>query len=105
MLDKTDDISAVAANWLAEFESALAAHEAVLEAAVVGRADEHGLTKPHAFVVLRGGGQASDALVDQLKVFVKERLAPYKYPRWITFVGELPKTATGKIQRFRLRSE
>ena len=76
-------------------------HPAVLEAAVVGTQDADGLIKPKAFVVLqaRPAGRASD----ELKAFVKERLAPYKYPRWIEFIDELPKTATGKIQRFRLR--
>jgi acyl-coenzyme A synthetase/AMP-(fatty) acid ligase len=91
--------------WVSPFEveSALSAHEAVLEAAVVGHADEEGLTKPRAFVVLKDRSAASDALAEELKAFVKGRLAPYKYPRWLVFVDELPKTATGKIQRYRLR--
>ncbi len=75
-------------------------HPDVLEAAVIGTQDAEGLTKTKAFVVLK---QGRAALEDELKAFVKERLAPYKYPRFIEFVGELPKTATGKIQRFRLR--
>jgi benzoate-CoA ligase len=75
-------------------------HAAVLEAAVIGVNDGQGLTKTKAFVVLKPGASASD---DELKAFVKDRLAPYKYPRSIEFVPELPKTATGKIQRFRLR--
>jgi benzoate-CoA ligase len=83
-----------------EVEAALAEHPAVLESAVIGVADADGLTKSKAFVVL-GEGQQADA--DELKAFVKDRLAPYKYPRFIDFVDELPKTATGKIQRFRLR--
>jgi acyl-coenzyme A synthetase/AMP-(fatty) acid ligase len=87
-----------------EVESTLAAHDAVLEAAVVGQEDDEGLVKPRAHVVLKRREDASEALADELKAFVKERLAHYKYPRWIVFVDELPKTATGKIQRFRLRS-
>jgi benzoate-CoA ligase len=83
-----------------EVESTLMQHAAVLEAAVIGVNDEQGLTKTKAFVVLKPGATASD---EALKAFVKDRLAPYKYPRVIEFVPELPKTATGKIQRFRLR--
>ena len=66
-------------------------------------ADAEGLIKPRAFVVVRDPSRAGPELADELRRFVKERLAPYKYPRWIEFVDELPKTATGKIQRFRLR--
>ena len=83
-----------------EVEAALAEHEAVLETAVIGVADADGLTKTKAFVVLAEGRQADAA---ELQEFVKGRLAPFKYPRFIDFVDELPKTATGKIQRFRLR--
>jgi benzoate-CoA ligase len=72
----------------------------VLEAAVIGVNDEQGLTKTKAYVVLKPGAEATEA---DLKAFVKERLAPYKYPRHIEFVTDLPKTATGKIQRFKLR--
>ena len=75
-------------------------HPAVLECAVIGRLDKDGLTKTKAFVVLKAGQQVDEA---GLKAFVKDRLAPYKYPRYIEFIDELPKTATGKIQRFRLR--
>jgi benzoate-CoA ligase len=75
-------------------------HPAVLEAAVIGKPDAEGLTRTKAFVVLRSGATATDA---ELKAFVKDRLAPYKYPREIEFIAELPKTATGKIQRFKLR--
>jgi benzoate-CoA ligase family protein len=102
---RTDDMLKVGGIWVSPFEveSALAAHEAVLEAAVVGHPDEAGLIKPKAFVVTKRRGDAGPALAEALKVFVKERLAPYKYPRWIEFLDELPKTATGKIQRFRLR--
>ncbi|MEW5863826.1 MAG: benzoate-CoA ligase family protein [Pseudomonadota bacterium] len=99
---RTDDMLKVSGIWVspAEVEAALAAHEAVLEAAVVGKEDEQKLVKPKAYVVLKPGKQAS---VEELQNFVKSRLAPYKYPRWIEFVPELPKTATGKIQRFKLR--
>lgn len=72
----------------------------MLEAAVIGKTDADGLTKTKAFVVLKAGAQATEA---ELQAFVKEKLAPYKYPRFIEFLPELPKTATGKIQRFRLR--
>jgi len=78
----------------------LVKHPAVLEAAVIGREDDEGLVKTKAFVVLKPGATADEA---ELKAFVKERLAPYKYPRFIEFMDELPKTATGKIQRFKLR--
>ena len=84
-------------------EEALLAHKAVAECAVVGARDAMGLVKPKAFVTLRSGFQPSPELESGLQSFVKERLAPYKYPRWIEFVSELPKTATGKIQRYRLR--
>ena len=86
-----------------EVENALAAHEAVLESGVVGREDRDGLTKPLAFVVLREGGAGSPDLAKALQQFVRERLAEYKRPRWVRFVAALPKTATGKIQRFKLR--
>jgi benzoate-CoA ligase len=75
-------------------------HPSVLEAAVIGVPDAEGLTKTKAFVVLKTGAAATEA---ELKAFVKDKLAPYKYPRLIAFVNELPKTATGKIQRFKLR--
>jgi benzoate-CoA ligase len=83
-----------------EVEATIVQHSAVLEAAVVGVPDAEGLTRTKAFVVLRPGAQADEA---ELKAFVKDRLAPFKYPRAIEFVAELPKTATGKIQRFKLR--
>src|SRR3569623_1397344 len=88
--------------WVSPFEveSALAAHAAVLEAAVVGHEDKDGLPKPKAFVVLKPGASVEPA---ELQAFVKTRLAPYKYPRWVELVRELPKTATGKIQRYKLR--
>lgn len=87
----------------AEVEEALARHEAVLECAVVGAPDEDGLTKPRAHVVLRPPHRPSSELEAALKSHVKNLLAPYKYPRWVVFTEELPKTATGKIQRFLLR--
>ncbi len=103
---RADDMLKVGGIYVSpiEVESALAAHPAVHEAAVVGREDSDRLTKPIAYVVLADGFSASEALADELKAFVKSRLAPYKYPRWIEFVADLPKTATGKIQRFKLRA-
>jgi acyl-coenzyme A synthetase/AMP-(fatty) acid ligase len=71
---------------------------------VVGHEDADRLVKPKAFVVLKEPGAAPPGLADELKAFVKDAIAPYKYPRWIEFVADLPKTATGKIQRFKLRS-
>ncbi|HYB71812.1 MAG TPA: benzoate-CoA ligase family protein [Candidatus Sulfotelmatobacter sp.] len=102
---RANDMLKVSGIWVspAEVEAALIAHPAVLEAAVVGNPDEHGLIKPKAFVVLKPGHDGGGGLEAEMKAFVKERIAPYKYPRWITFVPELPKTATGKIQRFKLR--
>ena len=102
---RSDDMLKVGGIWVAPFEveSALLAEERVLEAAVVGHCDDQGLIKPKAIVVLQDGVVGSTALVEELKAFVKQRLAPYKYPRWIEFADELPKTATGKIQRFKLR--
>jgi len=103
---RTDDMLKVSGIWVSPFEveSALVAHDKVLEAAVVGHEDADRLIKPKAFIVLKEGVEASDRLSDELKLFVKHRLAPYKYPRWIEFRAELPKTATGKIQRFKLRA-
>lgn len=99
---RSDDMLKVSGIYVSPFEveATLMQHPAVLEAAVIGKEDADGLTKTKAYVVLKDGESASE---DQLKAFVKERLAPYKYPRFIEFVDELPKTATGKIQRFRLR--
>ena len=102
---RTDDMLKVGGQWVSPFEveSALLGHEAVLEAAVVAAEDDQGLVKPKAFVVPREGIETDAALAAALQEFVKDRLAPFKYPRWIEFAGELPKTATGKIQRFKLR--
>ena len=97
-----DDMLKVSGVYVSPFEveATLVQHAAVLEAAVIGVPDAQGLTKTKAFVVLKAGQAATQ---DELKAFVKDRLAPYKYPRAIEFVAELPKTATGKIQRFKLR--
>jgi benzoate-CoA ligase len=102
---RSDDMLKVGGIYVSPFEveAALVSHEHVLEAAVVGHKDEHGLTKPKAIVVLKDATLASEALADALRAHVKVVLAPYKYPRWVVFVAELPKTATGKIQRFKLR--
>ncbi|MBI2319990.1 MAG: hypothetical protein HYY28_09135 [Betaproteobacteria bacterium] len=86
-----------------EIEASLATHPEVLEVAVVGVEDENQLTKPKAYVVLKEGRKASAELEEALKQHVKSMLSPHKYPRWIKFLDELPKTATGKIQRFKLR--
>jgi benzoate-CoA ligase len=103
---RVDDMLKVGGIWVSpsEVEAALVAHEDVLEAAVIGVEDDQELVKPKAFIVLKPGVAARDELADALKAHVKSRLAPYKYPRWIAFVGELPKTATGKIQRHVLRA-
>ena len=102
---RSDDMLKVGGIYVSPFEveAALLTHDAVLECAVVGHADEHQLVKPRAFVVLKNGTRGSPALAAELQAHVKERLAPFKYPRWIEFVIDLPKTATGKIQRFKLR--
>ena len=104
---RSDDMLKVSGQWVSpvEVENALISHPAVLECAVIGDADAEKLIKPHAFVVLKEGYAPSPELADELKAFVKERLTPVKYPRWVDFVTELPKTATGKIQRFRLRTK
>jgi benzoate-CoA ligase len=100
---RSDDMLKVGGIYVSPFEveASLMTHPQVLEAAVVGMADTDELIKPKAFVVLKPGERVSE---DALKQHVKTQLAPYKYPRWIEFVNELPKTATGKIQRFKLRS-
>lgn len=101
---RTDDMFKVSGIWLSPFEveGALVSHPAVLEAAVVAKRDADGLEKPQAFVVLQAGENA-ETIHDILKDHVKEKIGKWKYPRWIDVVDELPKTATGKIQRFRLR--
>ncbi len=102
---RSDDMLKVGGIWASPFEieAKLMEHPLVLEAAVIGREDDAGLVKPEAFVVLTEPDAASDDLETELRTLCKEGLAPYKYPRWISFVEDLPKTATGKIQRFKLR--
>lgn len=101
---RTDDMFKVSGIWVSPFEveQVLISHPAVLEAAVVSARDDEGLEKPKAFVVLNEG-QTPDGLGEALKALVQERIGKWKYPRWIEFVENLPKTATGKIQRFKLR--
>jgi benzoate-CoA ligase len=103
---RVDDMIKAGGIWVAptEVEAALMGHAAVQEVGVIGAADANELVKPKAYVVLRPGYAPSSELADELRRFVKGCLAPYKCPRWIEFVEELPKTATGKIQRHRLRA-
>lgn len=100
---RTDDMFKVSGIWVSPFEieQALIAYPAVLEAAVVAWHDEEGLEKPKAYVVLKDGHDASE--LDGLKEFIKSKIGKWKYPRWVEIADELPKTATGKIQRFKLR--
>ncbi|HEX4781921.1 MAG TPA: benzoate-CoA ligase family protein, partial [Usitatibacter sp.] len=102
---RSDDMLKVSGQYVSPFEveATLVRHPAVLEAAVIGTPDENGLTRSKAFVVLKAGREPSPELEAELKRFVKGELAPHKYPRLLEFIEELPKTATGKIQRFRLR--
>jgi benzoate-CoA ligase len=104
---RTDDMLKVGGIYVSpvEVEAVLLSHPAVLEAAVIGKADDGDLVKPLAFIVLNTGFDPTDSLASELKQWVKSRLAPYKYPRWIQFSAALPKTATGKIQRFKLRDQ
>jgi benzoate-CoA ligase len=103
---RADDMLKVGGIWVSpiEVEGTLIRHAAVLEVAVVGHEDDDQLVKPYAYVVLKDPAAASPELADEMQRFVKDKIAPYKYPRWIQFVDELPKTATGKIQRFKLRT-
>jgi len=102
---RSDDMLKVGGLWVSpiEVENALAAHDAVQECGVVGREDHDTLVKPMAFVVLRGGVPPTPDLAAELQQFVRARLADYKRPRWVEFVPDLPRTATGKLQRFKLR--
>lgn len=102
---RSDDMLKAGGIWVSpvEVENTLIEHPAVLEAGVVGQEDDDGLIKPKAFVVLAQGHEASDALPQELMDFVRGKIAAYKRPRWVEFVPSLPKTATGKIQRFKLR--
>ncbi len=104
---RIDDMLKVGGIWVSpiEVEDALVSHPAVLEAAVVAKKDEHHLVKPKAFVVLKKGHRKSENLAKDIQLFVKKSIAPYKYPRWIEFVRALPRTSTGKIQRFKLRED
>ena len=104
---RSDDMIKVSGQYVSpiEVEATLISHEAVLESAVVGKADAEGLTRTHAYVILQQEYTASDELGKELKEFVKAELTPHKYPRFIHFVEDLPKTATGKIQRFKLRDD
>jgi benzoate-CoA ligase len=104
---RSDDMLKVSGVYVSPFEveATLVQHPAVLEAAVIGVVDADGLTKTKAFVVLKPGADPKTADEAALKAFVKDKLAPFKYPRQIAFVSDLPKTATGKIQRFKLREQ
>jgi benzoate-CoA ligase family protein len=107
LVGRSDDMLRVGAIWVspAEVENALSSHPAVLECAVVGHPDDQDMIKPKAYVVLRDGPPSDPAALETaLKAHVRERLAHIKCPRWIAFVADLPKTSTGKIQRFRLRA-
>jgi benzoate-CoA ligase len=99
---RNDDLLKVGGLYVSpsEVESVLIEHGSVLEADVIGREDQDGLIKPCAYVVLKTGLKGSS---QELQEYVRKRLAPYKYPRWIEFMGELPRTPTGKLQRFKLR--
>ncbi len=104
---RTDDMFKVSGMWVSPFdvEAALISHEAVLEAAVIGKEDADGLIKPKAFIVLKNGYTADESLLETLKIYVKDKAGPWKFPRWIELRNALPRTATGKIQRFKLREE
>ncbi|MGH7112368.1 MAG: AMP-binding enzyme, partial [Stellaceae bacterium] len=104
---RSDDMMKVSGQYVspAEVEAALMTHDSVSEAAVVGAADEAGLVKPKAFVTVRPGVAGGPALAEALGAHLRGRLPPFKCPRWFVFLDELPKTATGKIQRFKLRAE
>ena len=101
----SDDMLKVGGIWVSpvEVESTLVSHAAVLECAVVGQKDSSNLVKPKAFVVVKEGVAATDQMREELVAYCRDKMADYKRPRWIEFVDQLPKTATGKIQRFRLR--
>ena len=103
---RVDDLLKVGGQWVSpiEVENALIAHDAVHECGVVGREDRDALVKPMAFIVLRGGVEGTPALAAELQQFVRAALADYKRPRWVEFVAELPRTATGKLQRYKLRA-
>jgi benzoate-CoA ligase len=102
---RSDDMLRVGGKWLAprEVENTLNQHPAVEESAVVGYQDTEDLIKPYAFVVLKSGHSPSPELEEEIKQFVRDRIATYKYPRWIEFSDNIPKTAGGKVQRFVLQ--
>jgi benzoate-CoA ligase len=102
---RNDDMLKISGQYVSPFEveSTLQEHPAVLECAVVGITDPSGLTKCKAFVVLQPSAAPTENLVTELQTFVKQRLAPHKRPHFIEFIADLPKTSTGKIQRFKLR--
>jgi benzoate-CoA ligase len=104
---RTDDMLKVGGIYVSPFEveAALLTHPDVIEAAVIGQPDVDNLIKPKAYIVTKEGVSGDAALAEQLQQHVKSKLAPYKYPRWVEFASELPKTATGKIQRFKLRAK
>jgi 4-hydroxybenzoate-CoA ligase len=104
---RTDDMFKVSGMWVSPFdvEAALISHEAVLEAAVIAKEDSDGLIKPKAFVVLKNGHANDAAILRELQEHVKARAGTWKYPRWIELRDSLPRTATGKVQRFKLREE
>lgn len=104
---RADDMLKVSAVWVSpvEIENTMREHPAVLDAAVIGRTNADGLTKPMVFVTMRAGYEPSLQLADELKAFAAQRLSSYKLPEWIEFVDSLPKTATGKLQRFKLREQ
>jgi 4-hydroxybenzoate-CoA ligase len=104
---RTDDMFKVSGMWVSPFdvEAALLSHDAVLEAAVIPKQDDDGLIKPKAFVVLKNGHTNDGALLHALKEHVKAHAGTWKYPRWIELRTDLPRTATGKVQRFKLREE
>ena len=104
---RNDDMIKVGGIWCSPFEieAKLIEHVAVLEAAVVGRADGDGLVKPEAYVILKNPAESTADIAEELRLHCKKGLAPYKFPRQFHFVSELPKTATGKIQRYKLRSQ
>jgi 4-hydroxybenzoate-CoA ligase len=104
---RNDDMFKVSGLWVSPFdvESALISHPAVLEAAVIGLEDDDRLIKPKAFIVLKPGISADQGLFESLKAHVKQAAGAWKYPSWVEVRADLPKTSTGKIQRFKLREE
>jgi benzoate-CoA ligase len=106
-MGRSDDMIKAGGIWVSptEVESVMLQHESVQECAVIARKDEDGLDKPMACVVLSEGYKAEAQLEEDLKQYVRARIASYKYPRWVEFIPEIPKTATGKIQRYRLREK